>query len=369
MNFLRIILFPFAVVYGMITWLRNKLFDWGVLPSKSFDLPVIGVGNLSTGGTGKTPHIEYLLGFLQQKYKVAALSRGYKRKSRGYQRVTGGSEVASVGDEPLQIYTKFPDAHIAVCESRKKGIKRIIEENKDIDVILLDDAFQHRYVKPGLSILLTDYHKIFTRNYVLPTGNLREFRNGVRRTDALIVSKTPSVFSPLDRRLILRELKKYDIKNIFFSYIKYGEWVPFTEFAKREKLQKAKTIFMITGIANPTPLGEHLKRYCADLKAFKFADHHQFTEKELIKVTSKFQETYSGTKAILTTEKDSMRLKNPKLAKIIEKLPVYYVPIEVDFHANDKEMFNKFIMEYMQSGEILKTGNNKNILRKPVISH
>ncbi len=357
MNVIRILLFPFALLYGCIIHLRNKFFDWGILPSQSFDKPIIAIGNLSTGGTGKTPHVEYLAGLLKSRFKVAILSRGYKRKTRGYHVAGAQSTVSQVGDEPLQIYLKHPETHVAVCASRRKGIKHIIKEKPSNQVILLDDAFQHRYVKPGLNILLTDYHKIFTKNYMLPTGNLREFRSGAQRADALIVTKTPNVFSPLDKKIILEDLEKYNIKNIFFSYIKYGKWVPLTNYAKTEKLQKAKTIFLITGIANPTPLAEHLKRLSTELKVFKFADHHQFTVKELDTFVSSFRETYSGNKVIITTEKDSMRLRKPELANIIKNLPVYYVPIEVDFHEQDKARFNKLILDYME--EYYPTPHNK----------
>ncbi|MBW6479439.1 MAG: tetraacyldisaccharide 4'-kinase [Bacteroidales bacterium] len=348
MNFLRILLFPLSMIYGTITWLRNKFFDWGVLPSRSFDHPLIGIGNLSTGGTGKTPHIEYLIQFLKPWFRVAILSRGYKRKTRGFKYAGPKSRVRDIGDEPLQMYLKHPETFVAVCENRKKGVKKILEIHSRNEVILLDDIFQHRYVKPGLNILLTDYHKIFTRNYVLPTGNLREFRQGAKRADALVVTKTPGVFSPLDRKLILDELSKYQIKNIFFSYIKYGKWKPVNKKAREARMQKAKTIFLITGIANPVPLGEHLKRLCTDLKVFRFSDHHQFTSKDLEKIKEKYSETFSGTKAVITTEKDTMRLRDPKLIKILENIPVYYVPIEVDFHQSDKKAFNKIVMDYMK---------------------
>lgn len=348
MNLFRILLFPLSLLYGSIIWLRNKFFDWGILPSRSFDHPLIGIGNLSTGGTGKTPHIEYLIQLLKPFFRVATLSRGYKRKTHGFKYAGPKSRVRDIGDEPLQMWLKHPDTYVAVCENRRKGIKRIVKANPDNEVILLDDVFQHRYVKPGLNILLTDYHRIFTRNYVLPTGNLREFRHGVKRADALVVTKTPGVFSPLDRKLILNELSPYKIKNIFFSYIKYGKWIPVNKKAKEARMKEAKTIFLLTGIANPVPLGEHLKRLCTDLKIFRFSDHHQFTSKDLGKIRNKFNETFSGSKAIITTEKDSMRLRNPELIKILEDIPVYYVPIEVDFHQSDKKSFNKMVMDYMK---------------------
>ncbi len=356
MNFFRILLFPLSLLYGSIIWLRNKFFDWGVIPSRSFDHPLIGIGNLSTGGTGKTPHIEYLIQLLKPFFRVATLSRGYKRKTRGFKYAGPKSRVRDIGDEPLQMWLKHPDTYVAVCENRKKGVKKILNANPDNEVILLDDVFQHRYVKPGLNILLTDYHRIFTRNYVLPTGNLREFRHGVKRADALVVTKTPGVFSPLDRKLILDELSPYKIKNIFFSYIKYGKWIPVNKKAKEARMREAKTIFLLTGIANPVPLGEHLKRLCTDLKIFRFSDHHQFTSKDLEKISNKFNETFSGSKAIITTEKDSMRLRNPELIKILEDIPVYYVPIEVDFHQSDKKAFNKMVMDYMKRQYPKKVG-------------
>ena len=348
MHFLRILLFPLSLLYGTIIWLRNKFFDWGILPSRSFDHPLIGIGNLSTGGTGKTPHVEYLMQLLKPHFMVSTLSRGYKRKTRGFKFAGSKSRVRDIGDEPLQMYLKHPDTFVAVCENRRKGVKKILETNPRNEVILLDDVFQHRYVKPGLNILLTDYHKIFTRNYILPTGNLREFRHGAKRADALVVTKTPGVFSPLDRKLILDELSRYQIENIFFSYIKYGQWIPLNKKARVARMQKAKSIFLITGIANPVPLGEHLKRLCIDLKVFRFSDHHQFTLKDLEKVKEKYSETFSGSKAIITTEKDTMRLRDPKLIKILESIPVYYVPIEVDFHQSDKKAFNKMVMDYMK---------------------
>ncbi len=349
MNLLRILLFPLALLYGSVVWLRNKFFDWGILPSKSFAHPLIGIGNLSTGGTGKTPHIEYLIKLLSSSYKVATLSRGYKRKTRGFNFATPQSRVRDIGDEPMQIYSRYPDTFVAVSECRRKGVENILKHNPMNQVILLDDVFQHRYVKPGLNILLTDYHKIFTNNYLLPTGNLREPRKGARRADALIVTKTPSVFSPLDRKLIMRSLEKYGLHKVFFSYIKYSNWHPITHVARQQNLQKAKTIFLLTGIANPTPLGEHLKRLCLDLKVFRFADHYQFKPADILKVTENFDATFSGTKAIITTEKDSMRLKDPDIMELIKNYPVYYVPIEVDFHERDKEGFDKMVHSFLST--------------------
>lgn len=348
MNILRILLFPVSLLYGLITWLRNKFFDWGILPSSSFDHPLIGIGNLSTGGTGKTPHIEYLVQLLKPTYRVATLSRGYKRKTRGFVIADHSTLMHDIGDEPMQLYTRNPEITVSVCENRKLGVKGLLETDPSNEVILLDDVFQHRYVKPGLNILLTDYHKIFTRNYPLPTGNLREFRRGARRADALIVTKTPCVFSPLDRKLILEEINKYKIRQVFFSYIRYGKWIPVTAAAREQKAQKAKTIFLLTGIANPVPLAEHLKRQCTEFKSFTFSDHYQFTASDLEKIIVQYNATYSGSKAIITTEKDSMRLKDPAIQEVIKNLPLYYLPIEVEFHKEDKLAFDTMVQEYVK---------------------
>jgi tetraacyldisaccharide 4'-kinase len=348
MNVVRIILFPIAILYGIITGVRNKFFDWGLLPTQSFNHPLIGVGNLSIGGTGKTPHIEYLIRLLKKQYKVATLSRGYKRKTKGFRLAHRNSTVEEIGDEPLQMFSKNLDIAVAVCEKRIKGVRSLLEQKPNNQVILLDDVFQHRYIKPGLNILLTDYHKLFTRNYILPTGTLRESRTNAKRADILVITKTPQVFSPLDRKLIMGELHKYRIKEIFFSYLKYGSWVPISQLAKREKQQNAKSIFLVTGIANPAPLTEHLKRQCSELKVYRYADHYQFKSKDLTNIIKDFSNTFSCTKAIVTTEKDFMRLRDPELLKRIQNLPVYFVPIEVEFHDSDKMLFDALVTDYVK---------------------
>jgi tetraacyldisaccharide 4'-kinase len=348
MNALRFFLLPISFLYGGAAWLRNKFFDWGFLPSQTFDIPVISVGNLSMGGTGKTPHIEYLVRLLRENYNLSILSRGYKRKSKGFQEVTAKSDIEHAGDEPLQIFSKFPGIHVAVCESRRKGIAKIIEQKPYNKVVLLDDAFQHRYVKPGLNILLTDYHRIFTKSYVAPSGNLREYRSGAARADALVITKTPNVFSPLDRNIILKDLKKFGIRNIFFSFIRYGDWIPFSTRAAGQNLQKAKTIFLLTGIAHPEPLIEHLKRLCTDLIIFRHGDHHQFTHNEIDRLINRYTETFSGNKVIITTEKDSMRLRTDEICKKLDNLPVYYVPIEVEFHHCDKIRFDNLVLDFVK---------------------
>jgi tetraacyldisaccharide 4'-kinase len=343
MTWIRVILFPFCWLYGVITWLRNKFFDWGVLPSEEFDVPVISVGNLSTGGTGKTPHVEYLIRLLQEDYHIAVVSRGYKRKTSGLVVATPDSTAADIGDEPLQIARKFPKVLVVVHGKRRKAIRFIREKHPEIDIVLMDDGFQHRYVQPGLNLLLTEYYKPFFQNFVLPCGNLREFKKGSRRANALIVTKTPKVFSPLDRRFFLKKLDRFKLPKIFFSYIQYGDWVPFHDDESLQEKTGFKTVFLFTGIANTSALEEHLKEQCEELHLLRHPDHHQFTESDILKLKKQFRETYSGSKAVVITEKDAMRLQQPELREALKSLPVYYIPIEVAFHDQDRAGFRDLV--------------------------
>jgi tetraacyldisaccharide 4'-kinase len=343
MAILRIILFPFTLLYGLGILIRNKLFDWGILKSTSFSIPVIGVGNLSTGGTGKTPHVEYLIELLQSNYKIAVLSRGYKRKTKGFHIVNSESTVFEVGDEPLQISKNHPEVIVAVDEKRVHGIESIRKMHSDIELIILDDSYQHRYVKPRLNILITDYYKMFHHNYLLPSGNLREPRCQAKRADALIISKTPEVFSPLDRKLIMKRVSPYNAKNVFFSFIQYKEWKPITEPAKKLSKCKVKTIFLLTGIANPSALEEHLKRQCDELICLQYSDHFNFKASNLEKLKEKFNNTFSKSKIIITTQKDEMRLQKPELIEIIKDLPVFTIPMNIAFHEKDKKSFDEFV--------------------------
>ncbi len=347
MSWLRIILLPFAILYGFIAWVRNLLFDYGILPSESFRIPVISVGNLSVGGTGKTPHVEYLAGILKDRYTIAVLSRGYKRKTRGYIVVRQDSSAEDVGDEPLQIKSKLPEVHVAVHENRRRGIRALLHEFPDIDLLLLDDAFQHRYVTPGLNLLLTGYYTPFFRNFLLPVGNLREPKKGAARADAIIVSKTPKVFSPLDRRYFLKRIGRYHSKDVFFSRLSYKKMLPLTKETPIEPPGSIKTIFLLTGIANPTSLEEYLKTLCQELIVHRYPDHHTFSEKNLLKLQKEYNETISHCKVIVTTEKDSMRLRDGALLKVFEDIPVYYLPIEVVFHEDDKLRFNNLLSNFL----------------------
>ncbi len=347
MGFLRLLLLPVALLYGFVVWCRNILFDAGLLSSKQFPIPIISVGNLRTGGTGKTPHAEYLISLLKNEYNVALLSRGYKRKTKGFAVAGSDSTFKDIGDEPMQVFKKFPDIVVAVHESRTKGISEILRLFPDINLIILDDAFQHRYVKPGLNLLLTGYYLPFFNDYLLPVGSLREAKRRAKRADVLIVTKTPSTFSPLDRRFFLQKLTPYKLDHVYFSTFRYKTLIPLSADTDSALPKEIKSIFLLTGIAYPTALEEYLKTKCKDLFVYKYRDHHQFTSDNLKKLRNHFEKTISYSKIIVTTEKDAMRLQDPDLLLHLKDLPVYYLPIEVVFHDLDKEKFDAIVYRFL----------------------
>ena len=348
---LQIILLPVSFCYGLVMLVRNMLFDLNVLPSKTFETPVISVGNLTFGGTGKTPHIEYLIRLLTPRMFISTLSRGYGRKSNGFILASKRSNVKYIGDEPLQFLKKFDGIKVAVDEKRSRGIQILLKKHPDLDAILLDDAFQHRYVKPGLSILLTDYHHPYSEDFVLPSGTLREFRSGAGRADIIIVTKTPKIFSPITRRRIIEELKPANHQQIYFTYIKYVDPVPVFDTPNLTFPAKATNILLFTGIANDYPLREHLERMCSELVVMKFADHHQFVVRDIEAILQKFHDLPTQKKIMVTTEKDVMRLKTPELSSYLKNLPLFCVPMEIDFHGTDKVKFDNEILRYVEKNQ------------------
>ncbi len=348
---LQIILYPISLFYGLAMQIRNILFNFHILPSIKFNKPVISVGNLTYGGTGKTPHIEYLIRLLHPPLFLATLSRGYGRKSNGFILASKRSNVKYIGDEPMQFLKKFEGIKVAVDESRRRGIESLLQKHPDLDVILLDDAFQHRYVKPGLSILLTDYHKLYAEDYVLPSGTLREFRHGASRADIIIVTKTPKIFSPITRRRILEDLRPTPHQRVYFSFIKYGDPVGGFEGTGLEFPRKVTNILLFTGIANDYPLSEHLSRLCSELVVMKFADHHPYSIHDIEEITLKYNNLPTQKKIIITTEKDMMRLKTPVLSTKLKNLPLFFLPMEVDFHGTDKENFDNEIRKYVKKNQ------------------
>ena len=336
MNLLRKILFPFAIIYSVITSLRNFLYDTGVFKSYSFHLPVIVVGNLSVGGTGKTPQIEYLIRFLSNKYKVATLSRGYKRKSTGFILADANVNAEIIGDEPFQYFTKFLNIQVAVDANRKNGIEQLLSNSSKPDVILLDDAYQHRRVKAGFYILLTSYNELYSDDFQLPTGYLRENRSGAKRANVIIVTKCPSDLSKEEQEVIKNKLAISPKQTLFFSTIEFDEYV----YSENEKKPVSEILnvdkLLLAGIAKPQTFFAHLqsnKEAC-----LTFPDHHQFTEKDLLEIKNKAQNSI-----IITTEKDFVRLKGS-----LPKEQLYYFPIKTKF-IFEGDNFDKIITNYVES--------------------
>jgi tetraacyldisaccharide 4'-kinase len=336
MNVLRKILFPFAILYGFITTIRNFLFDKGILKSTSFDIPVIAVGNLSVGGTGKTPQIEYLIRLLSDKYKVATLSRGYKRKSEGFVLADSTSNAEILGDEPFQFYQKFPNIQVAVDANRTSGITQLLSQNEKPEVVLLDDAYQHRKVKAGFYILLTAFDDLYADDFMLPTGNLRESRSGASRANIVVVTKCPKNLSDEKQEEIRLKLKLSCSQQIYFTFIDYDDAVYGNDKKIDVKDIKSEAKLLLAGIAKPKPFFDFLKN--ENDECLTFPDHHHFSETDLNDIQNKAQ-----NKKIITTEKDYVRLKD---AEMISKL--YYLPIKSTF-INHQQNFDATILEYLKS--------------------
>ena len=338
MKILRYLLFPFSVIYDVITRIRNIFFNKGFFKQTSFNIPIIVVGNLSVGGTGKTPQIEYLIRLLKNQYKLAVLSRGYKRKTKGHIFLDKSHTTQDVGDEPMQFFNKFSDIYIAVNENRVEGIQQLMK-NKSPDIILLDDAFQHRKVKGSFYILLTKYNDLFIDDYLLPTGNLRENKNGAKRADVIVVSKCPTNLSYKEQIEIKNRLRKYG-KPVFFSSISYNNNLKGTTAIGFENMQEYK-VLLVTGIANPTPLVNFLNEKNISFKHLKYKDHHHFSKEEIDDIQNKFNAISSNKKLILTTEKDYTRL----VGKIKN---IFYLEIETTFLNNENKLFSKLITDHIK---------------------
>lgn len=349
-------LYPLSWLYGMGVYLRNKLFDWGWLQSKSFSVPVICVGNLAVGGTGKTPHTEYLIKLLQkQRVNVATLSRGYKRKSKGYVLATAQSDVQQIGDEPYQIKSKFPDIQVAVDENRCHGIEQLLKlKEPDVEAVLLDDAFQHRYVKAGLNILLTDFHRLLCDDALLPAGRLREPPSGKNRAQIVIVTKCPDDIKPIDMNIITKRLHLYPYQQLYFSRFRYGMLTPlFPEKIDSRKVLSTLTgdeqVLLVTGIASPAPLVKEVETYTQHVKLVAFDDHHDFSNKDLLQLKEDFLHLEEWKRLIITTEKDAARLKyHPALDEML-KPHIYVLPIEIEFLQNQQHIFNQNIIGYVRT--------------------
>ena len=343
-----------SIFYGFVVGLRNELFSLHLLSSKEFDLPIISIGNITVGGTGKTPHTEYIAQLLKSKFKVAVLSRGYKRKTRGFLLVEKTSKVREVGDEPLQIKLKFADICVAVDANRVRGIKRLIAMPEKPSVILLDDAFQHQYVTPGINILLTDYNNLITKDSLLPYGRLRESASNKSRATIIIVTKCPLEIKPIDERIITKELEIRPYQNLYFSRIKYGSLLPvFPQDVPSPitELTEGLAVLMMTGIANPASLNEHIKLGSHDLHEMRFPDHHLFTSKDVENIKARFESLSSQNKIIITTEKDMVRLRDLDSIPEVIRQSLYFIPVKISFLNSAGKEFDRKIISYVKENK------------------
>lgn len=347
-------LYPLSFLYGVGVNFRNKLFDWKIIRSHSFDVPVICIGNITVGGTGKTPHTEYLIKLLKQEFQVAVLSRGYKRKSKGYVLATPETIITQIGDEPYQMKQKFPEIHVAVDADRCNGIEQLCDSHitPEVEVVLLDDAFQHRYVKPGISILLVDYHRMIDEDALLPAGRLREPARGKKRANIVIVTKCPHDIKPIDYRIISKQMDLYPYQKLYFSTLTYGELTPLDhEESPRplNSLEKDEKVLLLTGIASPEQLKQDLENYTSNIDSVSFPDHHAFTAKDLLLVKQRFEQMEGNKKLIITTEKDATRLiGHPQLDEELKK-SIYVLPVEIKILQNQQENFNENIIKYVRA--------------------
>ena len=345
-------LLPLSFLYGMGVRFRNMLFDTGILESRSFPIPVISVGNITVGGAGKTPHVEYLIRLLCETKRVSVLSRGYKRRTKGYLLASSSSTSLELGDEPYQMYLKYGrQVHVAVSANRCEGIERLCSdpETKDTDVILLDDAFQHRYVKPGVNILLVDYHRLIVYDKLLPAGRLREPKDGKRRADIVIVTKCPPDLRPMDFRVITKALNLYPYQKLFFTTIEYGDLIPLFSNSRSLALSEITSdyeVLVLSGIASPQHLLCDIQKHTENVIPMTFRDHHIFTPKDIARINNTFN-SLSSKRIIITTEKDAARLVGLDGLSDDVRNHIYALPIKTTFLLEQQEQFDEFILSYV----------------------
>jgi tetraacyldisaccharide 4'-kinase len=349
----NIALYPFSLVYGLVIAIRNWLFDIEIIRSTRFNIPIISVGNLAAGGTGKTPHTEFILSILKNEWKSAVLSRGYKRSTKGFILADENSNCATLGDEPFQIYQKFPDVTVAVDEKRVHGVKKLQELIPNLQLVVLDDAFQHRYIQAGFSILLTDFANMYTRDMLLPAGNLREWKSGSKRADMIIVTKCPDDFKPIDMRLVETELKAETNQQLFFSHFVYDEIVPVfpDSFPEKWNYQKVKeknaNVLLVAGIVSPESIVIHLNNFTDTVKTLFFDDHHAFQPKDFSLISQTFDKLPLSEKILLVTEKDASRLvSNPNFPETL-KSRTFALPIRVEILHDQESLFIQKIKDYV----------------------
>ena len=354
-------LYPASWIYGAGVWLRNKLFDWGFYKEQCFDVPVICIGNITVGGTGKTPHTEYLIRLLRNEFQVAVLSRGYKRKSKGFVMAKENTPVHQIGDEPYQMKQKYPNIHMAVNANRCHGIEQLCKETvkPGTDVILLDDAYQHRHVKAGINILLVDYNRMITEDALLPAGRMREPESGKYRAQIVIITKCPKDIKPMEYRVLINQMNLHAYQQLYFTTLKYGKLRPLFNGGKEYELQHihpAVHILLVSGIATPQKLKEDLSIIKNPIHVLAFSDHHDFSREDMKEISTQFNRLPEGKRMIITTEKDAVRMAaHPHLPQTVKPY-IYVLPIEIVFLQDQQDSFNQYILDYVR-----KNSRNSNL--------
>ncbi len=342
----RYLLFPFSLVYSVIIFFRNWLFDKNILKHAEFNFPIICVGNIAVGGTGKSPMVEYLIWLLKDKRKVATLSRGYKRKTTGFAVANEKTTALEIGDEPMQFHQKFKNITVSVGEERVVAIPQLLHDKPETEVIILDDAFQHRHVKAGLNIVLTEYNNLFTKDFMLPAGDLRDVRASMKRAEIIVVTKCKSDISIEKKEAFIKEINPLPHQKIFFTEIVYN--TPYHLFSNQAtNLSFTEDILLITGIANPKPLKEFLAKQSNSYEMIRYPDHHIFDTDDLREIKKQFEKNNGGNKIIVTTEKDAVRLV--KFEDSLKDYPIYVLPIKHQFLFNEANEFDNAIMNYVNS--------------------
>ncbi len=347
MRSFRILLFPLAILYWLIISFRNKLYDKKYLSSSTFGMPLICVGNLSVGGTGKSPMVEYLVKNLKENFKVATLSRGYKRKTSGYALANEFSTALEIGDEPMQFYLKFPEVPIAVGEERLEAIPQLLHDRPETQCIILDDAFQHRAIKAGMNILLTDYNNLFTKDFFLPTGDLRDLKSSYKRAEIIIVTKCDPAITEEKRKELTKEIDPLPNQHLFFTANKYADPFRINNKSETIKLSTKIDVLLVTGIANPQPLKDLLHENSGTYYLHHFPDHHIFSIDDWKEIKKRFYDLESENKIILTTEKDAVRLV--KFGDDINNVPLYVIQLEHHFLFNENEKYLDIIKGFIQN--------------------
>ena len=349
MAYTKILLFPLSIIYGILVETRNFLFHIGILKSRSFSVPVLCIGNITVGGTGKTPHTELIIAELRKKFRVACLSRGYKRKTSGFILSDSKSTARDIGDEPMQIKNKFPDILVACDGNRVRGIEKLLAQPEPPEVIVLDDAFQHRYVQADKNIVLVDYNRPVYEDCLLPAGRLRENTGALKRADYIIVTKCPPSLQPIERRILSKHLKIKPYQHLFFTTLGYGDIRPLSSEAEPALLHRECHILCLTGIAQPGPYLEHLKTLTSHITEIRYPDHHHFTKKDIQQIQDVFRKIKNPEKYIFTTEKDAVRLKTCELPQELKRR-IYYIPV-VPVFIQDEDLFLNEISEYVRKNQ------------------